>query len=603
MEKTGENNTLPDGACAPLYYESTITSPDVKATTSGTTYWGYQSEESEQFTSVEGDSYSLLSTKPSDWDSNATSYYSTPTTSNAYKAGYKITIPTLAAKSGAMADGNLTSDELEWTSRSYITPHSVEAVYTAITNANYKTLLGADRYQQIKERKTTETGYKRVDTWSEGVSPLYENAYKKETVYDPVHKIYIADSYTALTKTYKAMTSKPSDWASNWTSYYTTYKYRDTRLNPTGDASEYYSPPEYRAVTLNSAEKKKWKEKYTNYAIWDAKGGQYETISEWQPMASKPSDWKKSNWSDIKEKYAVRVLNEYKTLGNKYKKSSFPSFKKGKFYKKKAPALSGSSYVKLTDKTETRTAGKYQLFKKKAPSFVKSRYYKEVIPDFVSGKYYAQVSPAFVKGSIYISGDNSAPAWGLEPTYSTNSAEDEKLNIRDDWYSNAKFSLTKAATEYGYSKRNKVICNDDAVEQFGARIKRITYDDATTFDELISRAAEELKTLSQASMEFELSAIDLSRAQERQLPNGWNKELDWFYAGERIHITLQNFGIDTVLLCTEMSDYNFNDPESGVMKVGTTWTSRLTELLKPQRIIEPKQSTNNAPLSILDALE
>ena len=600
LEQTGKENTLPDGAGAPLYYEATVSNPE----TSNNDVWGYKNNEGEQFTSVDGDSYTLLTSKPSDWADNSSSYYSTPNTSNASGAGYKITIPTVATKNGAMEDDVLTSNEYTWTTRSFIQPHSVDTEYVLINNDNYERLLGAKRYKQIRVRKNVkrgkiEYGVQRVDTWSEGVSPLYEKAYTKKTTYDPVHGVNIADSYETLEMEYKALGSKPKDWSSNYTNYYVKGSDRDPRLNPSYDSDEYYSVPEYSVITSTPSN---WKKNYTNYAIWDAKGGQYETLSEWQLKTSKPDDWDKKNWDTIKEKYAVRVVNEYKTLKQVYKnKDKLPNWSNDRFYSKHAPTLKGK-YVILKGRTETRLKGRYLLFRKYYP-FTKNKFYKQVVPAYKENKYYAQVAPAFQLGKVYYSGDEHSPDFSLEPVYSTNTAEDEKLNIRDEWMSEAQFAKTDAAKIYGYTKVDKVICNTDAIQQFGARVKRVCYDDAKTFDELVTMAAKELQTLSQASMEFELSAIDLSRANSYQLPSGWAENLDWFCAGEKIHIIMPNFGIDTILLCTEMSDYDFNDPSSGVMKVGTTWSSRLTQMLKPQRILQPKQSTDNAPLSIIDKLE
>lgn len=581
LEATSASSALPDGKRAPVFWEALTDSPESPS-----------EDEASQFSAVQSDTWRRVDRRPSDWDESYSGYSVGVQWGGALRPGHVCLGLCPRAQEGSVgSDGLLASTAPPtWETYPFVVANPVEPEHVALTKRNFRSVTGRPMTYRFNGRD--------YSNWDTGVDPVYKKCVQPaSSVSDPVHGLSWTDSWEQVRDVFQKLTSRPSDWSTEWASYYTTAGGRDTRLYPSADmcaTRPYFPVPRYARTTSKPSRWDNWYTekklkngktekvlnygKYSNYYVFVRPLGDYKKIEAWQPIAAKPSDFKKDKWDDIKDKYAVHRSGSFKTLAELGKKN-FPVFKKHVIFKKRQPKWLAGGKVRFPVKVGDIPAGTYEVFAQKAPAFSSHARYRKRVPAFRDGAFYVERAPEWTDakyaGKVFAQGEETAPAWDLcSSVYSASEAPEMRLDLRDAWMGSSAFA--RIGAPYGFEKAGRAIVSPVAESAIGPRSRRVRFEDAATLEDLAVRGAKALSERSRANASFAMSALDLSPDDGGQTPRGWPRALDPFRPGLRVPCELPTFGVDGEMLCEEITGFDMKDPESGRMRVGASWATDLS---------------------------
>lgn len=580
IAETDPDSKLPDGRRAAVFWKALAADP------------GDPSEdEGSQFQAVAGDTWRRVERKPADWDESYQSYSLGVPDGGVLRPGHVCRAICPEVPSGAVdASGILRPGAaVSWRPYSYVVPNPVQPVRTALTRANFQRVTGRPLDYWFNGR--------RYSNWDSGVDPVWKKCVvPDETVLDPVHGTSWTGSWKSAAEVYERVDARPDDWSTDWASYFTTQAARDANLIPSPSlcaSAPYFPVPGYVRQRSKPSDWDNWYStegsgrsasrrlnygSYSDYYVFVAPAGAYRRIEAWQPVASRPSDYSKANFDDIKGDYAVYRSGKFTTL-SELGKGSFPTFAANRVFRKRQPAWLAGGKVRFPVDVGDVPAGTYEVYARTAPSFASAPRWRKRPPAFRDGAFYMESAPAWRDsvhaGKVFAQGEESAPDFGLVgPVYEASEAPAAKLDLRSEWMADA--DLARVPGAEGVTKRGRMLSLDEAVSQAGPRARRETFQDAATLEELAARACARLAAASRATASVTMRALDRSPEEARHHPRGWDDELDWFRPGVRVRCELPTFGMGEARLCEEVSGFDMCSPGAATMRVGASWAPPLS---------------------------
>lgn len=264
--------------------------------------------------------------------------------------------------------------------------------------------------------------YGALQPYSTAEIPLQDSDYildKSQQVMvglDEIAEVYDL-SNAGLTQNYLLLSSQPSDWAANYSSYFILDDERGS----------YKSVDSETVYTLLSSQPSDWAKKYQSYFQKD--GSNYKAVASvvlsttYPTLSKKPSDWTK-NYSNYHYRFDDGVQITYPSVSG----VSYNVYKK-EVRKPSDWAKNYSSYYVITKNkntgkksyTSVKGVGKK---KNKAPSWKKNKYYtkytKTKAPAFRKGYHRKKVeksgAPTWAANKYYIC-EESAPIWEVGSFY------------------------------------------------------------------------------------------------------------------------------------------------------------------------------------------
>ncbi len=580
LAETSPASALPDGRRAPVYWKALGAEPSDPS-----------ADEASQFQAVRGDTWTRIMRKPADWDESFSSYSLGVFDGGVLRPGHVCRAICPEVPAGAVdASGVLRPGAaVGWRPYSHIVANPVEPARTALTRANFQRLTGRPFSYSFNGRA--------YSNWDTGADPVWKKCVVPDsTVRDPVHGTSWPGSWKSAAEVYERVAARPDDWSTDWASYFTTQGARDPNLLPDPAlcaTAPYFPVPGYvrqrskpsdwdnwytTEGSGKSARRKLNHGSYSNFYVFVRPLGEYRRIDAWQPVASKPSDYSKANFDDIKSDYAVFRSGKFTTL-SELGKGSFPAFAANRVFRKRQPTWRAGGAVRFPVVVGDVPAGDYEVYAKAAPAFGGAARWRRRTPPFRDGAFYIEQAPAWTDaafaGKVFAQGEESAPDFALVgPVYEASEAGAAKLDLRSEWMADADLAAVPGSA--GMGKHGRVIVASDAAAEAGPRVRRETFQDATTLEELAARACARLAGLSRPQASVTMCALDRSPEEPRHHPRGWPDDLDWFRPGVRVRCELPTFGMGEAYLCEEVTGFDMCAPGSASMRVGSTWAPSLS---------------------------
>lgn len=223
-----------------------------------------------------------------------------------------------------------------------------------------------------------------LQSYAKTSTPLQDSDYvldkSKQLIYGIDERTIVVESSVSVTENYILTQSRPADWTTNYTNYFT---------NADGQYNE-VEPVEQEVYTKLTSKPKDWNTGYANYYIKSStgySGVSAETENVYRLLTSQPWDWNKN--------YSIYYEKIKNTDGTGYTYQSAAGIEKPLYVKQTMQPTDWKdnfkSYFYIKNKKYCAVVGTGKK-KDKAPAWKKNKYYSNVkqtcTPKFEKNKYY-----------------------------------------------------------------------------------------------------------------------------------------------------------------------------------------------------------------------